>query len=732
MADIQRPSFWKRLGVFPLLLLFAGMLVSLYLLSNATENSAAIGPYYSWLLLGNAIGLLILTTVFAYQLYCLLIEYRQRRAGIRLTLRMVVMFIILAVIPVSLVYLLSVQFLQRGIDSWFDVRIEAALGDAIELSRDSMAGRIREKARTTLSMAESLADTPTSLATLDLVDLRLSGAADEVALLDTAGRVYAFSNIDTDVLVPHTPSELVYSQLRQGYPYLDMEPIEDRGFFIRIVIAIPDTVALVTGEKRLIQALYPVTDRLNTLAQSVQSAFGAYKELSYIRDELKRSFILTLSLALAMNILVAVVVAVITARRLVEPVKILVDGTHAVAEGDYTVQLPVTSQDELGQLVGSFNDMTCQIAQASEQAKSSRMAAEEEHAYVQTVLSRLSSGVMTLKQDMTVITTNPRASHILFNEEQDIAGMRLQDVVDEHPHLQEFYLCITRNMQNKNPDWQEQINLHNRQGHQVLMLSSTALSPEAGHEGEYVVMFDDVTDFVQAQRNAAWGEMARRLAHEIKNPLTPIQLSAERVRHKCLADITGKPKDVLDKATNTIIDQVEAMKEMVNAFTQYARSPELKMQPLYLSDISEQLIDMYKGEVREIDIVLNRNENEQRILADKDRMRQLLHNLLRNAIDALTNTDDGQLSIYIQSISDHTSCYTQFIIEDNGPGFDVKVINNIFEPYVTTKGHGTGLGMAIVKKIVEEHNGTITISNRLPSGARIEITMPCHTTTNNT
>lgn len=446
------------------MLVFVGMLVSLYLLSNATENSKTIESYYSWLLLGNAIGLLILTTVFGYQLYCLYIEYRQRRAGIRLTLRMVTMFIILAVVPASLVYLLSVQFLQRGIDSWFDVRIEAALVNAIELSRDAMAGRIREKARTTLTMAESLRDAPTSVATLDLVGLRLANAADEVTLLDTTGHVYAFSNVDPEVLVPDTPNELVYRQLRQGYPYLNMEPVDDRGFFIRVVIAIPDTVAVVTGEKRLIQALYPVADRLNTLAQSVQSAFGAYRELSYIRDELKRSFILTLSFALLMNILVAVVVAVITARRLVEPVKILVDGTHAVAGGDYSVYLPATTQDELGQLVRSFNDMTFQIAQSSDQARRSQMVAEEEHAYVQTVLTRLSSGVITLDKMLCVVTMNPMAASILFGGELNITDRKLPDIVDEYPYLQEFYLCIRRNIQNGQSDWQEQINLLNRRG----------------------------------------------------------------------------------------------------------------------------------------------------------------------------------------------------------------------------------------------------------------------------
>ena len=711
--------------IFLMLALFAGMLISLYLLSNATENSASIGPYYSWLLVGNAIGLITLATILGHQLYHLFLEYRQRRAGIRLTLRMVVMFVILAVVPASLVYVLSIQFLQRGIDSWFDVRIEAALGDALDLSRDAMAGRIREKARITLAMAESLADTPTSLATLDMVDLRLSGSADEIALLDTAGRVYAFSNIDPEVVVPYAPSELVYSQLRQGYPYLDMEPIEDRGFFIRVVIAIPDTASVITGEKRLIQALYPVAERLNTLAQSVQSAFGAYKELSYIRDELKQSFILTLSLAFALNILTAVVVAVLSARRMVEPIRILLDGTRALSRGEYDKQLAVTSQDELGQLVGSFNDMTLKIAEASQQARLGQIAAEEERTYVQTVLSRLTSGLITFNNRRRIVTMNPMASRILFNSEHDMAGQSLDEVIDSYPYLQELYNCLSRNMGSGKHEWQEELTILNQHGRQVLIINGTLLSQEPGHEGEHIVMFDDVTEFVQAQRNAAWEEMARRLAHEIKNPLTPIQLSAERVRHKCLQEISGRPAEVLDRSTRTIIDQVEAMKGMVNAFTQYARNPELKMIPLSPNKLISEIINMYEGDRLFPQVRLELTRDAHTIIADQDRLRQLLHNLIKNSIDAMEQTSQPMLRVTTKLFGDVDICSLQMTVQDNGPGFDRSVINNIFEPYVTTKDHGTGLGMAIVKKIVEEHNGTISVSNVAEGGARITITLPC-------
>ncbi len=717
--DITR----KHWGVTPVLLLVSALLVSLYLLSSATENSAVIGPYYSWLLLGNSIGLLLLAGILGYQLYRLYVEYRQRKAGIRLTLRMVSMFVVLAVVPVSLVYILSVQFLQRGIDSWFDVRIEVALGDALDLSRDSMTTLIREKAKATLKLAEQIADTPTSIATLDLVDMRLTSGADEIALLDTTGRMYAFSNIDPEVLVPDAPSELIYSQLRQGYPYLDLEPVRNEGFFIRVVIEIPDTVSQITGEKRLFQALYPVSDRLNTLSQSVQSAFAAYKELSYLRDDLKHSFILTLSLALVLNILAAIIVAVISARRLAEPVRILVDGTQAVATGDYAKRLPVTTKDELGKLVDSFNEMTQKVAEASKQARESQEAAEEEHAYVQTVLSRLSSGVMTLNSSGQIITMNPMASRILFNSDLSLSGRDLSDIVDEYSQLHEFYNCLNRHLKEGESEWKEQIILLNHNGRQVLMITGGLLSPEQGREGEHVVMFDDVTDFVQAQRNAAWGEMARRLAHEIKNPLTPIQLSAERVRHKCLHEVDGKAAEVLDKATHTIIDQVEAMKDMVNAFTQYARSPELRFESLSLNNLIEEILEMYKGEATAIRVELKPDATNTRIYADSGRLRQLLHNLFRNAFDALQDVEDGYFCV--ETRLEPQKNQLLLIIQDNGPGFDETIIDSIFEPYVTTKPHGTGLGLAIVRKIVEEHHAAINVQNLANGGARVTISFSC-------
>lgn len=717
---MRRIRFW---GVTPVLLLFLALLASLYLLSSATENSEVVGPYYSWLLLGNALGLMVLAAILSYQLYHLFLEYRHKQAGIRLTLRMVTMFVVLAVVPVSLVYLLSVQFLQRGIDSWFDVRIESALSDALDLSRDSMAGLIREKAKTTLKLAEGLADTPTSLATLDLVDMRLTSNAHEIALLDTAGRFYAFSNADPEALLPNTPNELIYSQLRQGYPYLDLEPIKDEGFFIRVVLEIPDSIDLLIGEKRLIQTLFPVSGRLNTLSQSVQSAFAAYKELSYIRDDLKHSFILTLSLALVLNILAAMIVAVISARRLVEPVRILVDGTQAVATGDYEKRLPVTSRDELGRLVKSFNDMTTKVSEASRQARESREAAEEEHAYVQTVLSRLSSGVMTMNPEGTIVTMNPMASLILFGSDNDLSGDSLDVLVDRYPKLHEFYNCLLRHLKSGETSWQEQIVMLNDRGRQVLMIDGGLLTFDKGRDDEYVVMFDDITDFLQAQRNAAWGEMARRLAHEIKNPLTPIQLSAERVRHKCLHEIDGKAAQVLDKATHTIIDQVEAMKEMVNAFTQYARSPELKLESLSLNKMIREIIDMYKGEATAMKVTLNLQENDPLISADPGRMRQLLHNLIRNALDAMQESAEPELKITTSSDSEIKLLTMQ--VSDNGPGFDEEIIENVFEPYVTSKQHGTGLGLAIVNKIVEEHNGTISIRNGDECGAIVSVSFTC-------
>lgn len=722
MSRLSRLSRWRYWNV-ALVLLFLSLLFSLYLLSSATENSAVIGPYYSWLLLGNTLGLLVLATISGHQLYRLIVEYRQQRTGIHLTLRMITLFVILSVVPVSLVYILSVQFLQRGVDSWFDVRVEVALNNALELSRDSMAGLIRAKAKSTLDLAKRLADTPTSIATLDLVDMRLSSGADEITLLDTAGHVYSFSNVDPEVLLPNTPSELIYSQLRQGYPYLDIELTKDAGFFIRIVIEIPDTINLITGEKRLVQALYPVSDRLNSLSQDVQSVFAAYKELSYIRGDLKHSFILTLSLVLVFSILTAIIVAVIFARRLVEPIKVLVDGTRSVAIGDYGKRLPMISHDELGMLIRSFNDMTQRVAEASEQELLSRKAAEDEHAYVQAVLSRLSSGVITLSRDRQIITINPMASRILLNSEIDLSDKYPSEVVNQFPELQAFYGCINQHLDSYEAQWQEQLVLLNRKGRQVLMISGSLLAPQQSCEGGHIVMFDDVTGFVQAQRDTAWGEVAQHLAHEIKNPLTPIQLSAERVRHKCLQNIQGEAADILDKATNTIIDQVEAMEDMVNAFTQYARSPELKIKALSLNHMVEEILEMYINEPQSLTITLRLDPKDISISADAGRIRQLLHNLVKNVFDALNDIENPHLMVETKFNSSNKMLVLN--IEDNGPGFDESIIENIFEPYMTTKQQGTGLGLAIVKKIVEEHHGTVVASNLINGGARVTINFPC-------
>jgi len=413
-----------------------------------------------------------------------------------------------------------------------------------------------------------------------------------------------------------------------------------------------------------------------------------------------------------------------SARYLVEPIRLLVDGTRAVATGDYNKRLPVTSSDELGQLVGSFNDMTQRIAAASKQAKQSQEMAEEERAYVQTVLSRLSTGVITLNAQRCVVTMNPKAESILNIKADDITGTDIDTLATAHPYLSTLADSINKNLDRKPSGWQEELAFMGHRGKQILMLNGTLLSPEQGHEGDDVIMFDDVTDFVRAQRNAAWGEMARRLAHEIKNPLTPIQLSAERVRHKCLKAIDGEAAQVLDKATSTIIEQVEAMKEMVNAFTQYARSPKLDLQPLPLNQLIRDTVEMYQESSAEYSIELDLDETNPLVSADANRIRQLLHNLVRNALDAMAEQDSGKLLITTLQAAKSSGEAVTLTLKDSGPGFGKDILDDAFEPYVTTKQHGTGLGLAIVKKIVEEHQGMIELSNRSEGGAHITVCLP--------
>lgn len=724
MASLARHYLQKKYGLLrllPTLGLFGLLLIILILMSKATENSAQFGQSYSWLLLSSTIGLLILAILLGRNLYRLVYQYRARAPGARLTLRLVVMFVVISMAPVAMVYYFSLQFLQRGIDSWFDVRVEKALEDALELSRTALDLRMREVLKQTTRMADELTDVSEGLVALSLSELRNNSGATELALFSQSGRIIAAAGSDPLVIVPNRPPEVVLMHVRQGHEYVSLDPIRDFGFHIRAVVHMP---VRDTQEERILQALFPVADRFSRLADSVQSAFDSYKELVFLRNPLKTSFMLILSLVLLLSLLAAFGAAFYSARRLVEPVRDLVKGTRAVAAGQYDKQLPLSSSDELGFLVHSFNQMTRNLAQARDAALHSQQLVERQRTYLEIVLGRLSSGVLTLDHTGCLRTYNTAASQILGVDLNTFVGKKVTGGSADHYRLQPFFEIIDPHLSSDSGDWRQEVTLFGASGRQVLMCRGSSLPAAAGLQGGQVIVFDDITTLVRAERDAAWAEVARRLAHEIKNPLTPIQLATERIRHKYLKTMGEEEGRILERGTHTIIQQVQAMKEMVDAFNEYARPPQLRLHPVDLNNFIMEVMYLYRDYPAGVEIQLDLDPHPPVIEADSGRLRQLLHNVVKNAIDAIKEGQGSTLRITTRYGQGTDADYVELSFQDDGPGFPEGNTGDIFEPYVTTKPKGTGLGLAIVKKIVEEHGGLIHAESPPKGGARISIRFP--------
>ncbi len=704
--------------LLPVVLLLGLLFASLYFLSGAAETAERFGRYHTWLLLLNGVALLVLGVVIVFNLSRLVLQYRAGIAGSRLTLRLVVLCIGLALVPVSVVYYFSLQFLQRGIDSWFDLRVKDALDDALELGRSALSLRLRGLLKEAQFIADELSTVPNPLAAVTLGTLHHDSGAIEMALFASDGYVIAASG-DLLRVVPDLPPSAARLKLARGEPYVALVPAVDNHLQARVLV--PVEPAGGSGGLRVLQAIYPVSERVNAQLDSVQQAYARYREMNYLRAPLKDFFVLTLSLVLLAGVLIAIGTAFYAARRLTAPIRVLEQGTRAVAAGDYGVHLPEGRNDELGFLVQSFNIMTRKLAEARDHARASRRALEAERAYLEAVLARLSSGVVTLGHDYTLDIANAAASQTLGIDLSEQRGVRLPDLMAAHAELRPLFNKVLTHLGQGRPEWREELTLFGASGRQVVVCRGAPL-PGRGLRSGYLVVFEDVSTLVQAQRDAAWGEVARRLAHEIKNPLTPIQLSAERLRHRYLNKMDAKDAEVLDSSTHTIVQQVEAMKEMVNAFSEYARTPQLRLGPLQLNTLALEVINLYRSDDAALVIDLDLYPGIPRVLSDAGRLRQLLHNLVRNALDAMEGK--GTLSVVTRYHAQAAPGHVDLVIGDTGPGLAAEVLGRLFEPYVTTKPRGTGLGLAIVRKIVEEHNGAISADNKPEGGARIVVQFP--------
>ena len=699
----------KRLITFIGICLFIFMLTSLLMMSKTLQNSELFDRFYLSLLLLNALGLICLSTLIILNLKRLIRQLRNRVIGSRMTVRIVLLFSLLSVTPVLIVYYFSLDFLHRGIDSWFDLKVENALDDSLELSRLALDVRMRELLNTTEKIAEEISDIDSNELPFYIDQIRERISANELTLLTRKGVIVVSSSSDTKSLVPDIPEETILLQLIQNKSYIGLDLIKNKGLLIRSISNIP-TLGINDNEK-IIQALFPISERMNQLAANVQTSFIEYKELSYLREQLKFSFIIILTLVLLFSVFCAVWAAFYSARTLSAPIKNLAEGTRAIAKGDYNTKLPIPSNDELGFLVSSFNEMTNKISQARDNVKKSQRVAESQQIYLETILSRLSSGVIVFNNIGEIEKSNISAAQILQLEKSVLNKKNLEELINEFPNLLNFFECISNNIKDKINDWREQITLSERTGNQILMLNGSTLTNTDNKITKYIIVFDEITALIQGQRDAAWSEVARRLAHEIKNPLTPIQLAAERLRNKYLENPESNNTEMLDRMTNTIIHQVETMKDMVNDFSEYAQSEKFKEEKIEISVLLQEGIDLFSNINSDNKIEIDIEKNLPKIHGDEKKLRRVINNLLANAVDANEIGKNNLLKVSAKTVNIEDNEEIEIRIIDSGPGIDPSVEKNLLEPYITTKEKGTGLGLAIVKKIIDEHSGTFWLEN---------------------
>jgi nitrogen fixation/metabolism regulation signal transduction histidine kinase len=514
-------------------------------------------------------------------------------------------------------------------------------------------------------------------------------------------------------MTPQAPSLAAARKARLQQSYGEIESLPELGLVLRV--STPVITSDPQEPSRILQVLQPVPRKIQESTEVVQNGFRDYEELSFARQGLKRLYGFTLTLTLLLALMLALALAVYLSERFSRPLALLAEGTRAVAQGDFSRRSPVQSADELGVLTQSFNQMTEQLGEARERVEENQRAMQTANAYLESLLHSLTAGVMALDRDYRLRSVNPSGAVILQQPVSGLVGEPIDAWGQRMPDLAQFGALIRKAYaDSEEGGWQKQAELTINNVTRTLHLRGTRLPDEVG--GGFIVVFDDVSDLVQAQREAAWGEVARRLAHEIKNPLTPIQLSAERLQIKLMEHLSGADAEALARGTQTIVAQVAAMKQMVDDFAVYARKARPgKQAPLDLNHLLQEVLGLYENQ--DLPIRLVTCGEPAVIQGEATRLRQVIHNLLQNALDAQSEQQDAHVLITTEMMPGGV----RLAFEDNGPGFAEDIVQRAFEPYVTTKPKGTGLGLAIVKKIVEEHHGRITIENLAPRGARISM-----------
>ena len=737
---ITRVAAWAALASGLPLVVFL-----VFLLAVSTKNTQAINPYFGvlyWINIAVAGLLLLLIVGLASRL---LWRLRQRRFGSRLLFKLATVFVLVGVLPGAVIYVVSYQFVARSIETWFDVKVERALDSGLNLGRttlDVMLADLQAKGR---NVASQVIDAHGAVSAVELEQLLQQLGVAQATVFDSNGNVLATAGGNPFALVPDLPGNESMRQLRLMGQLSSVEGGDDgiagenQNLKLRVVVPLPARSLLLPGHQRYLMLVQTVPSAISRSALEVQRAYAEYQERALGREGLRRMYISTLTLTLFLAVFAAVLMAVLLGNQLARPLLLLADGMKAVAGGDLRPRPELRSADELGTLTRSFNDMTAQLAEARQQAETSRHALEASRAYLQSVLDNLSAGVLVLGDGLRLTLANPSATRVLRLPLQGAIGQTIDSVESLKPFAAAIDAAFQELAGSGGADhWLKQIDYTPQGSETALTLLVRGARLALPGQAAAVVVFDDISELISAQRSLAWGEVARRLAHEIKNPLTPIQLSAERLQMKLQSKLAGADRDMLGRATNTIVNQVTAMRRMVDEFRDYARTPTTELAPMDLNALVGDVLNLYSGMIardgEEAPLVRAELAHELPCIeGDATQMRQVIHNLLQNALDAVAGQAHREVCIRTETFRSANSGAqrVKLSVVDSGPGFSEKIIARAFEPYVTTKARGTGLGLAVVKKIAEEHHARVEVQNSptltQAHGARVSLIFPAVT-----